>query len=74
MPVFPFAPFLASPKREKAGRFRARPKLHLCSIIGVTGLEPATSRSRTVHSTKLSYTPPTAPEADDTLLGDSRLL
>ena len=28
-------------------------------MVGVTGLEPATSRSRTVRSTSLSYTPPT---------------
>ena len=26
-------------------------------VVGVTGLEPATSRSRTVRSTSLSYTP-----------------
>ena len=34
--------------------------LHLCSVfteVGVTGFEPATSRSLTERSTKLSHTP-----------------
>jgi hypothetical protein len=30
------------------------------SMVGVRGFEPPASRTRTVHSTKLSYTPMTA--------------
>src|SRR4030095_12125165 len=39
-------------------------------LVGVTGLEPATSRSRTVRSTSLSYTPsqPARPETADIVI------
>jgi hypothetical protein len=37
--------------------FNGRTAKTIEEMVGVTGLEPATSRSRTVRSTSLSYTP-----------------
>src|SRR5690606_3409549 len=46
------------PENKKAGS--REPALRApqgAGLVGVTGFEPATSRSRTVRSTKLSHTP-----------------
>ena len=48
---FPFSSFHMRPGNESRSETRRR------EVVGVTGLEPATSRSRTVRSTSLSYTP-----------------